>query len=71
MMPNFLANINAHQKVNEDHVNPRIEKILNQYEADWAQLSPIVLKLTKLAEKFSIEDDNLSWPGQADYEKFK
>lgn len=49
--------------------------MLNDYEADWKQLSPIVYKLTKLVEYFSVENDEIYFPTYdmmtKDYEKFK
>lgn len=58
-MPQFLYNTNT--KVVED-IDIRIEGALDQYEDDWKCLSPHILQLIKLAEYFSIEDNQLKLP---------
>ena len=46
-------------KTSNFSINERFEKILNNYESDWKKLNPIVNKLTKLAEFFCIDDDDV------------
>jgi hypothetical protein len=52
-----------------------MKQALKDYESDWKQLSPIIRKLTKLVEYFSLEDGEIVFPTydhiKADYEAFK
>ena len=38
-------------------LNLRFNRLIDLYENDWEQLNPIILKLTKLAEHVSIEEN--------------